>query len=160
MSVNGQPIEQAVTSGRFFVIKREWQPDDRVQLELPMSWHWVKGRQSQAGRVALMRGPVVFCLNPAGCPELAGANLRRLTIIPETVEGPFVDDSVRPGGQKASVRAWKPGVHVNIGLAKLNLTLELTEFPDTGGEVTYFCVPNPSDSRLVADELLSPDATT
>jgi hypothetical protein len=36
--------------------------------------------------------------------------------------------------------------------------LTLTEFPDPDGEATYLKVPNPEDSRLVADELLPPAA--
>jgi hypothetical protein len=57
----------------------------------------------------------------------------------------------------ARVKGWKPGVWVNIGLAKPDLILELTEFPDAGGEVTYFRVPNPQDTHFVDDELLAPD---
>ena len=100
-----------------------------------------------------MRGPVVFCLNPARHPDLAGANLRKLALIPDSIEGPFPDETVRPGGLKARVAGWKPGVHANIGVAKPNLVVELTEFPDAGGEATYFCVANPADPRLEDDEL-------
>jgi len=53
-----------VQAGTFFALDRQWKRGDEVTLELPMSWRLVKGRQRQAGRVAVMRGPQVFCLNP------------------------------------------------------------------------------------------------
>ncbi|MBI4623747.1 MAG: glycoside hydrolase family 127 protein, partial [Verrucomicrobia bacterium] len=71
VAVNGQRIGSAVKAGTFLELIREWQPGDEVALELPMAWRLVKGRQRQAGRVAVMRGPQVFCLNPAGNAELA-----------------------------------------------------------------------------------------
>ncbi len=156
VKVNDQPVKQAVVPGQFLVLNREWKAGDRVNLDLPMEWRWVKGRQAQAGRVALMRGPLVFCLNPSRHKELAGANLRQLWIVPETLEGPFDDESVRPGGMIARVKGWKPGVGRNIGMEKPDVTLELTEFPDAGGEVTYFRVPNPRDTHFMDDELLAP----
>jgi DUF1680 family protein len=157
VSLNGQPAGQKVIPGQFLVLNYEWKTGDRIDLNLPMEWRWVKGRQAQAGRVALMRGPLVFCLNPSRNEELAGVNLHQLWIIPETLEGPFDDDSVRPGGMTARVKGWKPGVWVNIGLAKPDVILELTEFPDAGGEATYFRVPNPQDTHFVDDELLASD---
>jgi hypothetical protein len=119
-----------------------------------MSPRWIKGRQSQLGRVALMHGPQVFCLNRARHPELKDVDLRLLVIDPQTLEGPVADDSVRPGGLAFRVKAWKPGGW--YPLEEYGYTLTFTEFPDPGGEATFFKVPNPKDSRFVADELLAP----
>ena len=71
VTVNGQPARGAVKPGTFFELRREWKPGDQVELDLPMDWRLVKGRQRQAGRVAVMRGPQVFCLDPAQNPALA-----------------------------------------------------------------------------------------
>jgi hypothetical protein len=154
VAVNGQASETPAVPGRFLVLHREWKPGDQVQLDLPMSARWIKGRQSQLGRVALMHGPQLFCLNRARHPELKEIDLRLLVIDPQTLEGPVADDSVRPGGLAFHVKAWKPGAW--YPLDKLDYTLTLTEFPDPDGEATFFKVPNPGDSRFVADELLSP----
>ena len=135
-------------------------PSSRVEIgrpgaiDLPMSPRWVKGRQSQLGHVALMHGPQLFCLNRTRHPELKEVDLRLLVIDPQTLEGPLADDSVRPGGLAFRVKAWKPGAW--YPLEELDYTLTLTEFPDPGGEATFFKVPNPGDSRFVADELLAP----
>jgi uncharacterized protein len=154
VTVNGQPSEQPATSGQFLVINREWRAGDQVQLDLPMTWRWVKGRQRQVGHVALMYGPQVFCLNPARHPELKGLDLRLLVLDPTSVEGPIPDESVRPGGVAFRVKAWKPGAWYPV--EKPDFKLTLTESPDPNGEATYFKVPNPGDQRLVADELLAP----
>ncbi len=161
VSVNGQPVEvpEALRrpTGRprsFLAISRTWQPGDRIELEFPMPWRWVKGRKAQSGRVALMRGPVVFCLNRARHKELEKIEPRMLTIAPETLEGPLPDASVRPEGLSAKVRAWKPGAWYPH--AKPELELVLTEYPDPAGEAVYWHVPNPHAAEFVEDELHEP----
>jgi hypothetical protein len=154
VAVNGQASESPAVPGRFLALDREWKPGDQVQLDLPMTARWVKGRQSQLGRVALMHGPQLFCLNRARHPELKEVDLRLLVIDPQSLEGPVADDSVRPGGLAFRVKAWKPGGW--YPLEELAYTLTLTEFPDPDGEATFLKVPNPGDSRFVADELLAP----
>jgi hypothetical protein len=64
------------------------------------------------------------------------------------------DQSAGPGGLKACVRASKFSSDAELMPGRPNVTLQLTEFPDAGGEATYFRVANPNDPRLVADELL------
>jgi DUF1680 family protein len=154
VTVKGQESESPAVPGRFLVLHRQWNQGDQVQLDLPMSPRWVKGRQAQLGHVALMHGPLLFCLNRARHPELKEIDLRLLVIDPQTLEGPVADDSVRPGGLAFRVKAWKPGAW--YPLEELAYTLTLTEFPDPDGEATFFKVPNPGDSRFVADELLAP----
>jgi hypothetical protein len=154
MSVNGQPSQSPALPGQFLVLHREWKPGDQVLVDLPMKPRWVKGRQAQLGHVALMHGPQVFCLNRTRNPELKDIDLRLLVIDPQTLEGPVADDSVRPGGLAFRVKAWKPGGWYPF--EEFAYTLTLTEFPDPDGEATYFMVPNPNDSRFIADELLAP----
>ncbi len=69
--INGERAAGPVQPGTFFELVREWKPGNEVVLELPMAWRLVQGRQRQAGRVAVMRGPQVFCLNPAQDATLA-----------------------------------------------------------------------------------------
>jgi hypothetical protein len=127
-----------VQAGTFFEAVRKWNPGDEVTLELPMSWRLVKGRQRQAGRAAVMRGPQVFCLNPtqdATLAKLDGTDLGHLALDPDSLGTPIRSDAVRTGGLACKVSAWKPG----FGLAaKAGYELILTEFPDPGGKATYF----------------------
>ena len=153
VSVNGEEIAKAVEPGEFFVINRKWQSGDRVELELPMPVRLVAGRVAQAGRVAIMRGPQVFCLNRSRYPNLANADLRLLVMDPKSVEGPFPDNSVRPGGVACRVKAWGAGAWYPGG--KPSVALELSEFADPAGEFTYFKVPNPNAEEVEDDELLA-----
>ena len=57
-------------------IERRWEEGDTITLDMPMPWRFVKGREMQEGRVALMRGPVVYCLNPDRNSGLEGVRLR------------------------------------------------------------------------------------
>jgi hypothetical protein len=118
-----------------------------------MSPRLVKGRVNQAGRFALMCGPTVFCLNPAANPAVAKLDLRLLVACLPTLKGPIKDDSVRPGGQAWTLRAWPPGAWYPAG--EPSLELRLTEFPDPGGTAAYLFAPDPKDLLLVDDELLA-----
>jgi hypothetical protein len=149
--VNGEPASGNPTPGTFHQIDREWNSGDQVEVDFPMAMRFVRGRKAQAGRVAIMYGPRVFCFNPAFNPDVNLDDLRLITIVPETLEGPFPDASVRPGGLACKVSAW---LTTNwYPHAKPDWELTLTEFPDPGGQATYFHVPNPNDERFVEDEL-------
>jgi len=127
----------AARPGSFFESDREWRAGDAVQIELPMPIRLVKGRRRQAGRAAVMRGPLVFCLNPSADKVLAGldgADLGRFTLDPASMEV-VPDDSVRPDGVACRVGAWKPDHSLG---PKPPLRLRFTEFPDPGGLATYF----------------------
>jgi hypothetical protein len=148
--INGQTAPGTPESGTFFEIDREWQPGDVVDFDLPMALRLVAGRKAQAGRVAVLYGPRVFCLNPALNPDLALEDLRLISIDPATLEGPFPDPS-GTAGLACRVKAWRTTNWYPQASPDWELTL--TEFPDPGGQATYFHVPNPNDSRFVEDEL-------
>ena len=65
------------------------------------------------------------------------------------------DRSVRPDAVACKVKAWGPGKWYPHGNPDLELLL--TEFPDPGGEATYFNVPNPNAGEFVDDELVADD---
>jgi len=64
VSVNNQGQTLAY-KGNWHVIERKWQKGDKVELNMPMKWRFIIGRKSQVGRVAIMRGPLVFGVNRA-----------------------------------------------------------------------------------------------
>jgi DUF1680 family protein len=64
LKVNGRMIDFQITDG-FAVLDRHWKSGDVVVLELPMPVRRVKADprvEANVGRVALQRGPVVYCL--------------------------------------------------------------------------------------------------
>jgi DUF1680 family protein len=63
LAVNGQPLAPAIEQG-FAVLRRAWKAGDTIDLVLPMPVRRVQGHDkvaATAGRVALERGPVVYC---------------------------------------------------------------------------------------------------
>ena len=150
--VNGKAVDKPAPSGAFFRLEQTWKSGDRVQLEMSMPWRLVKGRKTQAGRVAVLRGPMVFCLPRAQQESLKTTDLRLLTLKPESLHGPMPDKTVRPDGLACNVRFWSPGAWYPI--APADQELKLTEFADPAGEATYFHVPNPNAVEFVEDELI------
>jgi DUF1680 family protein len=63
LAVNGQAAKPEMTGG-FAVLRRTWKAGDAIELELPMDVRRVLSHEkvaANAGRVALERGPVVYC---------------------------------------------------------------------------------------------------
>ena len=126
-----------------------------LTISMPMNWRFVRGRMIQEGRVALMRGPVLFTFSEKlnaevlkKCPEP-----RDLVLDPTSIGDPILDDSVRPNGQKVIVKAW-----TNPERTGDPVDVVLTEFIDPNGIEVYFKIPNLNDTqsiRVVDDELLS-----
>lgn len=64
LMVNGRREPYSMDSG-YAVIQREWQPGDIVSMQLPMPVHRVNAHpavKENQGRVALERGPLVYCV--------------------------------------------------------------------------------------------------
>lgn len=80
VSVNGHPVESPVKPGSYCAVSREWKPGDVVELDLPMT---VVAMSADArvpenrGCVALMRGPIVYCLEQ---PDNTGVALDRVRL--------------------------------------------------------------------------------
>lgn len=65
ITVNGQPVEHVEMMRGYARISRAWQSGDRVDLHLPMNVRRVSADShvdADRGRVALMRGPIVYCV--------------------------------------------------------------------------------------------------
>ena len=164
ITINGIPWKGKVVPGTMAKINRKWLKGDVVKMEMPMEARVVKGRKRQAGRVAVMRGPVLFCLNPERNPgvdhvnkevdpdnKLNAFDLGRIMIDPLTIGAPEKDETVHPGGMSLTVKGWKEGWTMGRGSGPHDVTLILTEFTDPGGKTTYFRLADLSES--VDDEL-------
>jgi DUF1680 family protein len=71
LKVNGQPTDATPASDGYVHLTRRWRAGDNVDLDLPMPIERVyaheKVREDQ-GKVALMRGPIVYCVEAADNP--------------------------------------------------------------------------------------------
>lgn len=145
VTINGKPLDVATKAGEFLRINRTWQSGDKVTLDMPMQWRFVAGRKTQTGRAAVMRGPVVYTLNPGKDSDLTKIDLKRLVLLPNTAELVQDDTTFRPGGTACIIKADLDKVK------KGAFSLKLTEFPDPDGIWTYFQIADPKS--LVDDEL-------
>lgn len=71
VQVNGVPVEAPVVERGYLRLERPWNPGDRVVLELAMPVERVYAHpavQEDAGRVALQRGPIIYCLEGVDNP--------------------------------------------------------------------------------------------
>ncbi|HUS90726.1 MAG TPA: glycoside hydrolase family 127 protein, partial [Phycisphaerae bacterium] len=70
--VNGQGSRAAAKPGTYAALTRTWAAGDAIELDLPMPARLVEAHPDAAdlrGKVAVMRGPVVYCLESPDLPE-------------------------------------------------------------------------------------------
>ncbi|MFZ5830233.1 MAG: glycoside hydrolase family 127 protein [Planctomycetota bacterium] len=73
LTINGEPAGVEVKPGSYASIERVWQPEDRIELQLPMEVAMVQSHplvEANRGQVAVMRGPIVYCLESVDLPEV------------------------------------------------------------------------------------------
>jgi DUF1680 family protein len=151
-AINEQAEKITASGGSFLSIERTWRPGDRISLQMPMTWRLIKGRKSQAGRVAVMRGPMLFGLNPDKQENFNPDIVRLMLIDADSLELSGPENSVRPDGLACKARFWNPNNYDTQ--AKADIKLMLTEYADPGCQATYFLVPNPKAKILQDDELI------
>ena len=82
LAVNGTAAPAESTQG-YAVVRRNWKDGDTVRLDLPMPVRRVRAHarlQADIGRVALQRGPLVYCAEQAD----NGMDVRRLALPTES----------------------------------------------------------------------------
>ncbi len=80
LKVNGQPSDPKPDADGYVHLQRRWKAGDVVELDLPMPAHRVYAHekiQDDQGKVALMRGPIVYCLEGVDHP---GVDLSRVAL--------------------------------------------------------------------------------
>ena len=78
VSCNGQPVQGVLENG-YYYIQRCWQEKDQLELRMEMPVELVQANpkvRENVGKAALMRGPVVYCLEEAD----NGADLHRIRL--------------------------------------------------------------------------------
>lgn len=66
--VNGELVESFKADRGYMTLERTWQAGDRIELDFPMEVVKIEGDPhivDTAGKVALMRGPLVYCVEGA-----------------------------------------------------------------------------------------------
>ena len=84
LKVNGEVLDHAPAADGYVHLQRNWQAGDVVELDLPMPVQRVYAHaniKDDQGKVALMRGPLVYCLEAVDQP---GVDLARLALPQES----------------------------------------------------------------------------
>ncbi len=153
VNVNDKEPVSVPSGANPYEIRRKWKAGDVVTLDMPMEWRFIRGHQLQEGKVALARGPVVYCLGTAQNEEILKKypNFSGIIVDPAVIGEPEPDHSIRPDGKKVILKArveapgaWSKGAPY--------LTLTFTEFIDPTGIATYFHLLNLN--KAVEDELM------
>ncbi len=132
VKINGAAVSPAMERG-YAVIRREWKDGDTVELELPMPVEFAEANpllRADNGRIAIVRGPVVYCLESAD----NGDDLDALRV---TDPGNFrteTDDALFPGmvkivGPALRRKAWNSDALYRIRRDADTEECEITAIP-------------------------------
>lgn len=94
LKVNGETMQESVLKDGYSVINRTWSNGDIVELELPMHIKSVTGNpriEDTQGKVTLMRGPIVYCIEEEDNEEYFNAQ-KNVHLLPETLTTTRRDD--------------------------------------------------------------------
>jgi DUF1680 family protein len=138
VEVNGTPWPAAARAGEYLELRREWTPGDRVHLRLDLQPRLTASNplvRENTGRVAVERGPLVYCLEQADQP--GGHTIFDLSLAPGTFQSEFKPDFL---GGLTVLR--HPGVASPRPLASQPLYAPAAIRPSVGGApVTLTFIP-------------------
>jgi DUF1680 family protein len=86
VTVNGEAVDATPDEKGYIAIRRAWKHGDSVRLDLPMTtrvWQSHPKVAENRGRIALSRGPVLYCVERADMP---GIDLDELYVDPQRIE--------------------------------------------------------------------------
>ena len=157
LNVNGKRVEPVIANG-YVRLQRNWKRGDVIELDLPMPVHKVRAHemvQDNKGRVALERGPLVYCVE---WPDNGGSALN--IVVPDNAafKAEFRPDllngvTVLTGETQAIVRG-EDGVSVKTVPHDL-VAIPYYTWANRGmGEMVVWMARNPEKARI---EPIPPD---
>ena len=78
LKINGRTTDPSPKADGYVHLKRRWKAGDIVELDLPMPINRVHAHQNvkaDQGKVALMRGPIIYCLEAVDHPDVDVSHL-------------------------------------------------------------------------------------
>ena len=137
--VNGSTVSTACGADGYAAITRTWKKGDKIELHLKLEPRVIVGDHLNAGKAAVMYGPLVLAADEALLPKdlsldavtLAGADLRALKLKPEEAAGA---QKTWPGAKLFSVNANEK----DNDSKKEALRIPLVPFADAGETGTRY----------------------
>jgi len=147
ITVNGvnKPLDGLVIGG-YAMLHGEWKTGDRIELDLPMTVARMKGHplvRQTAGKTALQRGPLVYCLEEAD----NGPNLHQL-LLPEDAELEVKEESALIGGLHVITAAGRRRHADDWGEALYKRDFKVEEAEATLKFIPYFAWANRGEGEM------------
>lgn len=96
VKINGEEIQEKITTGEYLQLSRAWKKGDQIQLTLPMHPELMEANplvEETKNQVAMKRGPLVYCLETKDLPENTSINQVLLDITSDfTTEEMVIDE--------------------------------------------------------------------
>ena len=136
LSVNGHPLAlRPILKTGYAFIRREWRRGDRIELTLPMPPERIEAHpkvRMNNGRVTLMRGPLVYCLEQVdNGPDLNAVSLPREAAIRARFDKDVMGGVVllTAKGHRRPDREWKDSLYRAVTGAARSQSVPLTAVP-------------------------------
>ncbi len=131
--INGRPAPGEPEPGRYFALRRQWRPGDRLRLEFDMRAQLMAANprvRENAGRAAVQRGPLVYAME--GIDQKSAADFFDLALaLGNDLSGNFTAE-FRPDLLGGVMVLRHPGVAPARPSAEQPLYMRLEEMPEAG----------------------------
>jgi hypothetical protein len=159
VSINGKPTTVTGGADGYLTLARTWKSGDVVDLTIPLTPRLQVGSHTNAGRVALLYGPLVLAADEA-LLSVPGARIEQVVLPSDDLAK--LDFTVEPA--PAPQRTWqgarvfriKAGLRQSSGNTSTTLArdIRLIPFADAGGSGTAYAVWLPIDHEVTAPNVL------
>lgn len=120
VQVNGERFSE-VPAGSYLTVRREWKAGDVMHISLPMPAEFLVSHphvEANGGRVAIRRGPLIYCLEQADNPdadvwEIMVSTDSKLTDEPAAISG-FPIVAVQGEGVAFDRKIWDGKLHLPL----------------------------------------------
>ena len=153
--INGRKVVYPYAPGQILRLPRVWRKGDKVECDFPMEVRTVRGRKRQAGRFAVMRGPVVYAMDTRKVDVFKDMH-------PWDVQTEMMMDPTRLEYRDGRIFAYVATQNWAVGVADVSVDgkipdnvrrVELVPFADEDNTLTYFRAPNLNGTVTADDEL-------
>jgi DUF1680 family protein len=165
LKINGKSVDASPAKG-FATVERTWKAGDTVELDLPMPIRYSKAIdqvQANRDRIAITRGPLVYCAeqadNPASRKTDDRSDIVQRFFIPEPadpseIETEVIDAGLLQGVVRVSVPAMeipKKGISpvFRNGPEETSHKLELSPFSSTVRLIPYYAWNNRGEDSMI-----------
>jgi hypothetical protein len=134
--INGAPATVAAGADGYAVLRRTWAPGDVIDLDLPLALRVIAGDHLNAGKAALLHGPLVLAVDEA---RLGASGLKTTMIALPGTEPAALGFTPEPGAAVYRVKAIARVSSASVKAGDV-VTARLVPFADAGATGSWYRV--------------------